>query len=90
MQKKETEHVNQEEHPPPFPTRPLPPSGGLGALPALGGRGGVVGTCSGRITYCALASDAGSLRGGKELGQRAMYFEVRDYDGVQILEMPAD
>lgn len=27
---------------------------------------------------------------GKELGQRAMYFEVRDYDGVQILEMPAD
>jgi hypothetical protein len=27
---------------------------------------------------------------GKELGQRAMYFEVRDYDGVQILEVPAD
>jgi hypothetical protein len=27
---------------------------------------------------------------GQELGQRAMYFEVRDYDGVQILEMPAE
>ena len=27
---------------------------------------------------------------GKELGQRAMYFEVRDYDGVHILEMPAE
>ena len=27
---------------------------------------------------------------GKELGQRAMYFEVRDYDGVQLLEVPAD
>jgi hypothetical protein len=27
---------------------------------------------------------------GKELGQRAMYFEVRDYDGVQILEVPAE
>jgi hypothetical protein len=26
---------------------------------------------------------------GRELGQRAMYFEVRDYDGVQILEVPA-
>ena len=26
---------------------------------------------------------------GKNLGQRAMYFEVRDYDGVQILEIPA-
>jgi hypothetical protein len=25
---------------------------------------------------------------GAELGQRAMYFEVRDYDGVQILEVP--
>lgn len=25
---------------------------------------------------------------GVELGQRAMYFEVRDYDGVQILEIP--
>ena len=25
---------------------------------------------------------------GRELGQRAMYFEVRDYDGVQILEVP--
>ena len=24
---------------------------------------------------------------GKELGQRTMYFEVRDYDGVQILEV---
>ncbi len=30
------------------------------------------------------------LRIGKELGQRAMYFEVRDYDGIQILEVPAD
>ena len=30
------------------------------------------------------------VRIGKELGQRAMYFEVRDYDGVQILEVPAD
>ena len=28
------------------------------------------------------------IRIGKELGQRAMYFEVRDYDGVQILEIP--
>ena len=26
---------------------------------------------------------------GKELKQRAMYFEVRDYDGVQILEIPS-
>jgi hypothetical protein len=25
---------------------------------------------------------------GQELGQRAMYFEVRDYDGVQFLEVP--
>ena len=25
---------------------------------------------------------------GTELRQRAMYFEVRDYDGVQILEIP--
>ncbi len=25
---------------------------------------------------------------GIELGQRAMYFEARDYDGVQILEIP--
>lgn len=30
------------------------------------------------------------IRIGVELRQRAMYFEVRDYDGVQILEMPAD
>ena len=30
------------------------------------------------------------IRIGKQLGQRAMYFEVRDYDGVQILEMPAE
>jgi len=27
---------------------------------------------------------------GVALRQRAMYFEVRDYDGVQILEMPAE
>jgi hypothetical protein len=27
---------------------------------------------------------------GRELGQRAMYFEVRDYDGVQILEVPLE
>ncbi len=27
---------------------------------------------------------------GRELGQRAMYFKVRDYDGVQILEVPAE
>jgi hypothetical protein len=25
---------------------------------------------------------------GQALRQRAMYFEVRDYDGVQILEVP--
>src|SRR6266481_6105814 len=25
---------------------------------------------------------------GKELEQRVMYFEVRDYDGVQLLEVP--
>jgi hypothetical protein len=25
---------------------------------------------------------------GKELGQLVMYFEVRDYDGVQFLEVP--
>lgn len=25
---------------------------------------------------------------GRELDQRAMYFEVRDYDGVQFLEIP--
>jgi hypothetical protein len=29
------------------------------------------------------------IRIGKALQQRAMYFEVRDYDGVQILEIPA-
>ena len=29
------------------------------------------------------------LRIGRALGQRAMYFEVRDYDGVQILEVPS-
>lgn len=29
------------------------------------------------------------IRIGKDLGQRAMYFEVRDYDGVQVLEVPA-
>jgi hypothetical protein len=28
------------------------------------------------------------IRIGKQLQQRAMYFEVRDYDGVQILEIP--
>src|SRR5947209_2671887 len=28
------------------------------------------------------------IRIRRELGQRAMYFEVRDYDGVQILEIP--
>jgi hypothetical protein len=28
------------------------------------------------------------IRIGKALKQRAMYFEVRDYDGVQILEVP--
>jgi len=27
---------------------------------------------------------------GRELGQPAMYFEVRDYDGVQILEIPME
>jgi hypothetical protein len=25
---------------------------------------------------------------GRELGQSAMYFEVRDFDGVRILEVP--
>lgn len=29
------------------------------------------------------------VRNGRALRQRAMYFEVRDYDGVQILEVPA-
>jgi hypothetical protein len=29
------------------------------------------------------------VRIGSELKQRAMYFEVRDYDGVQILEVPS-
>jgi hypothetical protein len=29
------------------------------------------------------------IRIGQQLNQRAMYFEVRDYDGVQILEVPA-
>jgi len=29
------------------------------------------------------------IRIGRALGQRAMYFEVRDYDGEQILEVPA-
>jgi hypothetical protein len=28
------------------------------------------------------------LRIGQALGKRAMYFEVRDYDGVQFLEVP--
>jgi hypothetical protein len=27
---------------------------------------------------------------GKDLGQRVMYFEVRDYDGVQLLEVPSE
>lgn len=27
---------------------------------------------------------------GKELGQLVMYFEVRDYDGVQLLEIPEE
>jgi hypothetical protein len=31
---------------------------------------------------------AAVVRIGIELRQRAMYFEVRDYDGVQILEIP--
>ncbi len=30
------------------------------------------------------------LQIGKQLKQRAMYFEVRDYDGVQFLEVPFD
>lgn len=28
------------------------------------------------------------IRIGQELGQSAMYFEVRDYDGVQFLKVP--
>ena len=32
---------------------------------------------------------AAVIRIGQTLQQRAMYFEVRDYDGVQILEVPA-
>jgi hypothetical protein len=31
---------------------------------------------------------AAVIRIGRRLHQRAMYFEVRDYDGVQILEVP--
>jgi hypothetical protein len=31
---------------------------------------------------------AAVVRIGRQLRQWAMYFEVRDYDGVQILEMP--
>jgi hypothetical protein len=31
---------------------------------------------------------ASVIRIGAALRQRAMYFEVRDYDGVQILEIP--
>jgi hypothetical protein len=31
---------------------------------------------------------AAVIRIGAALRQRAMYFEVRDYDGVQILEIP--
>src|SRR4051794_34155635 len=31
---------------------------------------------------------AAVIRIGQILRQRAMYFEVRDYDGVQILEIP--
>jgi hypothetical protein len=27
---------------------------------------------------------------GRELGQRVMFFEVRDYDGVQLLEIPQE
>jgi hypothetical protein len=27
---------------------------------------------------------------GKQLGQRVRYFEVRDYDGVQLLEIPME
>ena len=30
------------------------------------------------------------IRIGKELGQLVMYFEVRDYDGVQLLEVPSE
>jgi hypothetical protein len=33
---------------------------------------------------------AAVIRIGKELHQRAMYFEVRDYDGVQFIENPGD
>jgi hypothetical protein len=29
------------------------------------------------------------LRIGQKLGQKAMYFEVRYFDGVEILEVPA-
>jgi hypothetical protein len=28
------------------------------------------------------------IRIGTELGQRAMYFEIRDYDGVHLLDVP--
>lgn len=34
------------------------------------------------------AARATVIRMGRKLRQRAMYFEVRDYDGVQILEVP--
>jgi hypothetical protein len=47
----------------------------------------VVVSCDNRLLWEAQQA---VIRIGKELGQRAMYFEVRDYDGVQILEVPLE
>jgi hypothetical protein len=41
--------------------------------------------CENRLLFDAQQA---VIKIGKELGQRAMYFEVRDYDGVQFLEVP--
>jgi hypothetical protein len=44
-------------------------------------------SCDNRLLFEAQQA---VVRIGRELGQGAMYFEVRDYDGVQILEVPAE
>lgn len=41
-------------------------------------------SCANRLLWDAQKA---VVRIGKELRQRAMYFEVRDYDGVQVLEV---
>jgi hypothetical protein len=42
-------------------------------------------SCDNRMLWRA---EQAVIRIGKKLGQRAMYFEVRDYDGIRLLEIP--